>query len=106
MPYILPFQNGNKVRLNRMEKQFIYSSFTLPNSLKEETGVSEHKKCNVLLCESDIKEGQYLYGHDKYNIIWLDFPEECISNTVDFSIRDFRDFGIPPMILIRKHKSS
>jgi hypothetical protein len=104
MPYTLPFTNGSKVRLNRIEKQFAYCAFTLPIGLCQTTGIKEYKIYDVLLCQSDIKEGKYTHSFNDYNIIWLDFPEECISNNVDMSIRDFSEFGVPPLILIRKHR--
>jgi hypothetical protein len=104
MPYVLPFSSGDKIRLNRIEKQFVYSAFTLPQTLVDNAQVQCIKKFNTLLCHSDITDGKYKHHDISYNIIWLDFPEECISNNIDFSIRDFSDYGIPPLILIRKHK--
>ena len=99
MPYTL---NGIDFRLNRMERQFIYAAFTLPPELKSRS--NSKLSINCLLRHSDIKDGKIILSNKEYNIIWLDFPEKCISNQVDISLRDFSEFGIPPLALIRNHK--
>lgn len=86
--------------LTRLEKSWLRSFFSLPQSLRDKPNKSLHLLLGKPLPEEIFETNSVVYKGTTYFVIWLSSPTSCKAGA-DLSFRDFSQYGEVPVVLIR-----
>lgn len=94
--------NSPKTSLSRIERSWIRSFFTLPQSLRNlPNSLTFQRRASPWVPNLENAAHISIKGN-RYYIIWLELPESLINKPIDLSFRDFSFYNEPPVVLIRE----
>lgn len=93
--------------MKRFDKSCIRAFFTLPKHLLELPNSFVETKYSKPFNEELRTASSMIYNETKFFPIWFDNPDDIKDNQlIDLSFRDFSDYNVPPVVLIRKSSTS
>ena len=94
--------NFQKTALSRIEKSWMRSFFTLPESMKNLSHSISFTRRNSNWIPNLENAAHLTLGGIRYYIIWLGQPEIIKESQIDLAFRDFSYYGETPVVLIRQ----